>query len=131
MGWPGLRAAVQHHGPGLRPGSGDAPGRLRHFCRPLQVGGAPVPGPEPDRFYRPDRRGLSGIEPCGGEPEQVRAGIGAGEQPLDAPGVAQHHGADLQQPQPDRAGTGAGQFGAGQGLDADGVQQRIGQRGQQ
>ncbi len=40
-----------------------------------------------------------------------------------APGVAQHHGADLEEFQPDRANIGAGQFTVGQGNSEDRIQQ--------
>lgn len=54
--------------------------------------------------------------------------MGAEQQQLHATGIAQHHGADLQQLQADRADIGAGQFGAGECDPADGVEQHIGKR---
>ena len=46
---------------------------------------------------------LSRLQPGRGGVEQFLAGTGTGEQQSDSTGVAQHHGADLQQLEPGRA----------------------------
>ena len=74
---------------------------------------------------------LSGAQARGCGKEQRLVWTGAGQQQPHTPGVAQHHGADLEEFQPDRANIGAGQFTVGQGNSEDRIQQHIGQRGEQ
>ena len=58
---------------------------------------------------------LSRLEPGGGAVDQRLARMRTGQQQPDPSGVAQHHGAALQQLQPDRADIGAGELAAGEG----------------
>ena len=72
---------------------------------------------------------LPGPQPGGGGVEQRLVRTGTGERQTDSAGVAQHHGADLQQLQPDRADVGVGEFASGERDPADGFKQRVGQGG--
>ena len=74
---------------------------------------------------------LSGAQTRGCGKKQRLVWTGAGQQQPHAPGVVQHHGADLEEFPQDRANIGAGQFAVGQGNSADRIQQHIGQSGEQ
>ncbi len=77
------------------------------------------------------RRRLSGTEAGGGGGEELLVGAGAGQKEAHAAAVAQDHRADLQELQTEGARLGAGQFRAGKGEAADGLDQRIGESGQE
>ena len=73
---------------------------------------------------------LARLEPDGGAVKQRLMWMRTGQQQPDSPGVAQHHGANLQQLQADRADMGIGEFAPGQGDPADRFKQYAGQGGE-
>lgn len=90
--------------------------------------------PTPVVFQRAEdstRSELCAAQALANVAKEVLVRIGAGKEQADVPGVAQNHGADLEQLEPDGRHLRTGQFGVGQSEAPDGLHQDIGAGGKQ